>query len=119
MKKIFALLLSLTLVAGSMFVLASCGDNSGNGDKKAEDGKEVAAIVGEWKNGVFAYTFNEDGSGQYDSAGTIKKFTYKTDGDKVSITFEGDTVTNEFTYFVDGDKLDIEDSAGNKVTYVK
>ena len=37
MKKIFALLLSLALITGSVFVLASCGS------------KKEATIIGEWK----------------------------------------------------------------------
>ncbi len=107
MKKIFALLLSLALIAGSVFVLASCGS------------KKEATIIGEWKLDPFVYTFNEDGTGQYDAAGTIMKFTYTTEGEKISFLYEGNTDPWETTYSIDGDKLNVKDIAGNDTIYTR
>lgn len=119
MKKFFALLLSLALITGSVFVLASCGGNSDDGDKKAEDSKKEATIVGEWKLDSYVYTFNEDGTGQYDAAGTIMKFTYKTEGEKLSILYDGNTDPFETTYSIDGDKLNVRDSLGKDTIYTR
>ena len=119
MKKVFALLLSLALITGLVFVLASCGSNSGDGDKKTEDSKKEATIVGEWKLDSFVYTFNEDGTGQYDIGGTVMKFTYTTEGENLSITYEGNTVAFETTYSIDGDKLNVKDSQGKDTIYTR
>ena len=45
--------------------------------------------VGKWAHGSYVYTFNADGTCSYDAAGTLMKCTYKTDGDKLSIQYEG------------------------------
>jgi len=107
MKKIFALLLSVTLITGSVFVLASCG------------GKKKAAIVGDWKDTYFTYTFNEDGTGQYDIAGNAMKFTYTTEGEKLIITYEGVEKPEEKIYSIDGDKLIIKATYGSDLVYTR
>ena len=61
------------------------------------------------------YTFNEDGTGEY--AG--KKFTYKTEGDKISITYDGSTAAFESTYEIKDNQLNIKDSLGNDTVYNK
>lgn len=80
-------------------------------------------LVGSWKSdsfsGAYVYTFNADGTGNYDAAGTKKEFTYKTEEDKISILYTGDTVPFESTYKIDGNKLNIVDSLGNDTFYTK
>ena len=81
--------------------------------------KEKDPIVGKWALGSFVYTFNADGTCQYDAAGTIMKCTYKTDGDKLSILYDGNTVSFDTTYSIDGNKLNVKDSFGNDTIYTK
>lgn len=106
MKKFFALLLTLAVVAGSVLMLASCGGEKGE-----------PTIVGEWKLDFYVYTFNEDGTGQYDVAGNVMKFTYETDGDKLSLLFDGNTDPWETTYTIEGDELNVRDIAGKDTIY--
>ena len=82
-------------------------------------GKKTDPLVGKWALGSFVYTFNEDGTCQYDAAGTIMKCTYKTDGDKISILYEGNTASFDTTYSIDGNKLNVKDSLGNDTIYTK
>ena len=102
------------MVTGALCALTACGSK-----KADEGGAEAASIVGEWKLDPFAYTFNEDGSGQYDAAGTVMKFTYETDGDKLSILYDGNTAPFETTYSISGDELNVKDSSGNDTIYKK
>ena len=45
------------------------------------------------------------------------KFTYKLSGDKISILYDGDTVSFDTTYSVDGDTLNVVDSFGEDTLY--
>lgn len=105
MKKGFKLFL---IVFISVLFLTACG-------------KKEKGLVGEWttKLGTYSYTytFKEDGTGTYDAAGTLMKFTYQTDGDKISILYDGNTVPFETTYKIDGDTLNVIDSFGNDTIY--
>ena len=74
-------------------------------------------LVGKWAYGSFVYTFNEDGTCSYDAAGTLMKCTYTTDGDKISILYDGDTASFDTTYSIDGNKLNVKDSLGNDTIY--
>ena len=93
--------------------------------KKRIFGSIVVAIVclvlvgcskGEKKN----YTFNSDGTGKYDAAGTIMKFTYTLKGDKISIQYEGENMESFDTkYSIDGNTLNVVDSLGHDTLYKK
>ena len=104
--KSFKKVLVCLVVALSVVVLSGCG-------KKG--------LVGKWTNDyagyTFTYTFNSDGTGTYDSAGTLMKFTYTTDGDKISILYEGNTVTWDTTYEIKGNELNVKDSNGKDTIY--
>ena len=83
--------------------------------------KEIT-IVGTWKNTElgydFVYTFNKDGTGKYDAAGTIMEFTYNTTvDDKISILYSGSTVSFDTEYKIEGDTLNVKDSFGNDTIY--
>ena len=96
----------VSLVA--LLSLTACG--------KKESKKDP--IVGKWAYGEsFVYTFNEDKTCSYDALGTLMKCTYVTDGDKLSITYDGSTVPFETTYSIDGDTLNFKDSFGEDTLY--
>ena len=112
MKK--KLLLGLLTVV-MCFVLVGCG--------KSNTSKE---IVGKWKNDTtvegyeFIYTFNEDGTGEYDAAGTIMKFKYKIDGNKISFKYtDEDMETLDTTFSINGDTLNVKDSNNEDTLYEK
>lgn len=78
-------------------------------------------LVGVWSAqsmpGI-SYTFNEDGSGEYDLMGNIMKIKYSTKDGKITIEFleEGmSSVTLDYT--LDGDTLNIKDSFKNDNLY--
>ena len=77
-------------------------------------------IVGKWAYGssdLFMYTFNSDGTCHYTT--NDKDCTYKVDGDKLSITYEGDTSSFDTTFRIEDNKLIIIDSLGEEVVYDK
>ena len=76
------------------------------------------SIVGVWEyeSGGFTYTFKEDGTGTYDVAGNVMKFTYTADGTKLKITYEGSPAM-ELEYELSGDTLNVKDSTGNDTIY--
>ena len=103
MKKIS---IALSLIA--LISLTACG--------KKEEKKNP--IIGKWAYGEsFIYTFNEDGTCSYDAAGTMMKCTYTTDGDKLSILYDGNTVPFETTFSIDGNTLNVKDSFGEDTIY--
>ena len=106
MKKLFKnVLLVLAVVIVTTFV-------TGCGAKKE-------GIVGVWKydGGDYTYTFKEDGTGNYNALGTVMEFTYETEGNKLSITYTGNTSPFETEYTIDGDTLNIKDSFGSDTIY--
>jgi len=111
MKKI---LIGILLVF-SCFILVGCGKKEVKND-----------LVGEWKNDTtfegleFIYTFNEDGTGKYDAAGSAMNFKYKTEGDKLILEYTDEDMMNfETTYKVENDVLTIKDSMEEEVSYKK
>ena len=138
-KTLTVLLVILVLIAGlivGLFALKGGNEEKTNTINTSTNTKTVTntttenstnggSVVGVWKNdntlpGVtFTYTFNADGTGKYDSAGTIMPFTYKTDGNKISILYDGDEVPFDTTYGVNGNILNVKDSSNNDVLYTK
>lgn len=47
------------------------------------------------------------------------KFTYKTDGNKLSITYDGDTDSFDTTYSIKGKVLNVKDSNDEDTLYNK
>lgn len=76
-------------------------------------------IVGKWALDSYVYTFNSDGTCSYDAAGTLMKCTYKTDGNKLSILYDGSTASFDTTYSIKGNKLNVKDSFGSDTIYTK
>lgn len=108
--------LLLTLFTVVMcFTLVGCG--------KVNLSKE---IVGKWKNDTtiegyeFIYTFNADGTGEYDAAGTIMKFKYTINGNKISFKYtDEDMASLDTTFSIDGDTLNVKDSNNEDTLYKK
>ena len=112
-RKIIAIALILALACS---ILAACG---GSRSKSGDSGSDT--IVGTWGSedfdGAFVFTFNEDGTGNYDAAGTDMPFTYTAEGGKLSIIYEGDTESFDTTYTLSGDKFTMKDSFDEEVVY--
>ncbi len=138
MKKTIAILL-VALMALSLF--AACSK------KDAEKKESADTIVGTWELdfeaamaqrseeeralmetfGVTAdsynasYTFNADGTGHASTSmlGRTQSadFTYKTEGDKLRITYtyDGETAFSGLTYKVEGNKLTLSDAGESMV----
>ena len=94
-------------------------------DESSEVSSPRSVFVGKWAsedyNGSFIYTFNEDGTGNYDMMGSELDFKYSVDSDKImTITFtaEGYTPMN-VAYTIEGDKLTISDTLGTKNVFIK
>ena len=107
MKKYLRVLLVALVLSVSVLGLTGCG-------KK----EEKITIVGKWQSkeySSYVYTFNKDGTGEYSGM----KFTYTTEGDKISIQYEGSTVPFESTYEINGKELNIKDSFGNDTIYIR
>ncbi|MBQ7491627.1 MAG: hypothetical protein IJT76_03380 [Clostridia bacterium] len=85
--------------------------------------QEKAAIVGSWAfdatNSAFVYTFNSDGTGNYDAAGMVMSFTYTVREGKLSILYDGNTETFETEYRISNQTLIMKDSFGSDVVYRK
>ena len=102
-KKVLALVLALVIVCS---LLAACGAKKGD------------SLVGDWASedfdGKFVYTFKEDGTGNYDAYGTDMPFTYKVDGDKLSIQYGDVDVPWATTFKIEGDTLTIYEDGGDE-----
>ena len=107
-KIIIAVVAALVVVAGAIAAVLIINNN------------KKGPLIGSWANGSYIYTFNEDGtcSYGYGSAGAMT-CTYKTEGDKISILYDGSTAPFETTYKIDGNKLNVVDSFGNDTIYTK
>lgn len=85
-----------------------------------QETKSTGSLVGQWGYySSYTYTFNEDGTGTYDSMGTIMNFTYEADGKELSILYTGNTSPTILGYKLDGNRLIITDSFGDDIVYVK
>lgn len=118
MKKTIKSLVIITMLLSTVLLLAGCGNKS---DKKDENKASTNAIVGAWKyeQGGYTYHFNEDGTGFYDVSGSQMEFTYKTEGNKIAITYKGNSAAFETEYEIKDDTLNIKDSFGRDTLYKK
>ena len=108
-----------------------CGKNdnppqeSSTTPSMTESVSEVApdSLEGQWQsesNPGFVYTFEHDGTGQYDMAGNVLNLQYTTDSGKITLTFlqEGYSAVT-LDYVLEGDRLNIKDSFGNDTFYMR
>ena len=95
-----------------------------NAPKKGEKihGK---GIVGKWEYDQkeykipAVYTFKKGGKGEYNLAGQIKKLTWKTKGNTMTIRFEETDADMNQKYKLKGDKLQLYDITDKPVTYYR
>ena len=113
MKRLMEIIAIITVLITTMFALTGCTKN------KKEEKKDPNTIVGTWKcdGGDYTYHFNEDGTGDYSYYGAKMEFTYKTEGNKLSITYNGSTAAFETEYSIDDDTLNVKDSFGKDTLY--
>lgn len=110
MKKSY---LSIVIVVLLAIALVGCGKNVDN----------TKEIVGYWKNDTtlpgfeFIYTFNENGTGNYNSAGTDMPFRYVISDNKISIFYDGFDVPFDTEFEIKGNVLNVKDSNNEDVLY--
>ena len=114
MKKVITGFCFVLIIIGGLCLFTGC-------EKKdiasKEDRKNVPLIVGKWvHDDSYTYTFNEDGTGNYD-VGKVMKFTYKIDGNKITILYDGNNSAFETEFSIKDDVLNIKDSFGNDTLY--
>ncbi len=102
MKKIFL----VTFMIVSLLLMSACGKNG---------------IVGKWtyQSGSYSYVFEKDGTGYYEYGSNKKEFTYKVDGEKITILYNGNTIPFETVFTIDDNKLIIKDSYENDTVYIR
>ena len=103
MKRFRSIALVVVLFAFAT-ILVGCGAKKG--------------LVGKWQSkdySSYVYTFNEDGTGDYSGS----KFTYTTEGNKISILYENSTAPFESTYEIKDNELNIKDSFGSDTIYIR
>ena len=113
MKKTIKAFAIITVLFAVMFALTGC-------QKFKKDAKKSSnTIVGTWKydGGDYTYHFNEDGTGDYSYYSAKMEFTYKTEENKLFITYNGSTAAFETEYSIDGDTLNVKDSFGKDTIY--
>lgn len=120
-------LLLIVLTASVLCSAAACNKNDGeageNGSASVVSEQSVDPLVDQWQSEElpeYVYTFNADGTGQYDMAGKILKLNYSTANGKITISFleEGYSPVT-LDYELDGDKLNIKDSFGKDTFYLR
>lgn len=106
MKKIFKKLFVLTILAVGIISTTACNKSQ--------------TIVGKWEHSSgYIYNFKDNKTGIYSYGSNEMKFTYKDDGKKLSILFDGNTIASEYEYRIENNKLIIKDSFGKDVEYIK
>lgn len=128
-KNIFLILLTAAVAAGSLFMFAACNKNEDNSDKKSdasissEDSKPADPLVGKWQAQTlpdYVYTFNADGSGQYNMAGTVLEMNYSTENGKITMNYTTEGYSSvTLDYILEEDRLNIKDSFGKDTFYLR
>lgn len=128
-RTIYLKLLTLAVAAVTVFAFGGCNKNTAPNEESSVVSEESSEpevtnpLEGQWQSenmSEYVYTFNGDGTGEYDMAGNVLPLNYETEGGKITITFleEGYTpVTLE--YEIDGNRLNIKDSFGSDTFYVR
>ena len=106
------------ILALACLALAACG-GAGGGEEEAAANPIVGTWASEDFGGAFIFTFNEDGTGNYDASGTDMPFTYTAEDGALSILYDGDDLSFDTEYTVEGDKFIMKDSLGEDVVYNK
>ena len=108
-------LISIVLVLIALLAISLVGCSKNDNNEKE--------IVGYWKNDTtlpgyeFIYTFNEDGTGNYNSAGTDMPFKYVISGKNISFFYDGVDVPFDTEFEINGNVLNVKDSNNEDVLY--
>ena len=120
---------AIAIAAASVFMFAACNKNDNDSEQSSqtsvvsEPSEPADPLVGKWQAETlpeYVYTFNADGSGQYDMAGTILEMNYSTENGKITMNYTAEgysSVTLDF--ILEGDRLNIKDSFGKDTFYVR
>lgn len=97
---IITLLVLAVLIVGIVLICKSC-----SADK---------SIVGTWDyDTVTVYRFDKDGNGALELPNGTYSFTYKTDGEKLSVDFENESTNDStYAYTITGDTLTLVSEDG-------
>ena len=102
MKKAAKIFIPLILVL--MVMLSACGSSPEK--EPNEDPTPEEEILGTWKmilESASYWEFKEDGVLVLDLAGDIREASYEIDGDRSTLTCEGEEITLDLT--IDGDEM--------------
>ena len=102
-------LLTIVFVALITIILTGCGKKGLIGD--------WAYYNGSSKNDTIYYTFKDEKNGSYTFGGKSRNFTYTDDGTKLTILYDGDTMSSTYEYKLEDDTFTIKDSFGSDVVY--
>ena len=99
-RGIIALIILAVLIIGIVLICKSCSSGS--------------SITGTWDyDTVTVYRFDKNGKGALELPNGTYAFTYKTDGEKLSVDFENESATDStYTYTVTGDTLTLVSEDG-------
>ncbi len=101
--------------SGSISSSSSTGNTAAYDSSKPLVGKFEAAGF----SGLF-YTFNEDGTGEYELLGEVIKLNYSIKDGKLVIEFHSDEMgTMTVDYKIDETKLSMKDITGSYVDYIR
>lgn len=103
---------------------ANNNGSSGNSAAVAAPESKGTGIVGTFRyvdaetpELTSSYTFNQDGTGQYELLGEKLDLTYKTNGNILSIMFAGQNIPMDVEYTVNAEALTMKDVTGGDVVY--
>ena len=127
MKKAIKIL-SIAAVIVMICTVTACNKN--DSDREESSAASVVSeqpadsLTGKWQSKDrpdYIYTFNADGTGQYDMAGKVLELDYNTTEEgTITITFHEEGYTSvTLRYTLDGDTLNIKDSFGSDTIYLR
>lgn len=123
---------AIAIAAASLFAFAACNNNDNDSEQSRQtsvaseppkESEPADPLVGKWQAETlpeYVYTFNADGSGQYDMAGTILEMNYSTENGKITMNYTTEGYSSvTLDYVFEGDRLNIKDSFGKDTFYLK
>jgi len=128
--KIILRISAIAIAAASLFMFTACNNNNSEQSSEtsvvsepSEELEPADPLVGKWYAETlpdYVYTFNADGSGQYDMAGTILEMNYSTENGKIKMNYTTEGYSSvTLDYILEEDRLNIKDSFGKDTFYLK
>lgn len=93
-------------------------DESSTGDKSPMISLNAGAYSGEWVSDNRSYTFYIDGNGSVkdNNSDSEKDFTYKLNGDELTLTYSDETAEKASVEVIDEDNIIFKWESGNEET---